>query len=113
MEPIQNTQAFPNICNALIILSSKWAFPVMAELSNGPMRFKQLQRSTKVITTQSLTDTLRMLEKAGVVNREVFPTVPVTVEYSLTESGIEFKTVLNEMDNWATKWGKPVLSTSN
>ena len=101
------SESFPHICNALTILGSKWAFLVIAELSDGPVRFKQLQKKTKNIKTQSLTDTLRLLEQVGVVRREVFPTVPVSVEYSLTESGIEFQAVLREMDRWATKWGKP------
>ena len=102
---------FPHICNALIVLGSKWAFLVIAELSKGATRFKQLQRNAKVIKTQSLTDTLRLLEQVGIVRREVFPTVPVTVEYSLTQSGIEFQAVLKEMDIWANKWGKPVVSS--
>ncbi|WP_372634545.1 winged helix-turn-helix transcriptional regulator [Cohnella sp.] len=97
-ESSESAAPFPNICNALIILGSKWTFPVLAELAAGPLRFKQLQRNTKVINTQSLTDTLRLLERAGVVRREVFPTVPVTVEYSLTESGNDFRSVLGEMD---------------
>ncbi|MFC5467520.1 winged helix-turn-helix transcriptional regulator [Cohnella suwonensis] len=103
---------YPHICNALIILGSKWAFPVIAELSKGPTRFKQLQRNTQRIATQSLTDTLRLLEQAGVVKREVFPTVPVSVEYSLTDSGVDFQDVLKEMDKWANKWGKPSSSSS-
>ncbi|MFC5406390.1 winged helix-turn-helix transcriptional regulator [Cohnella soli] len=108
----ETTEPYPHICNALIILGSKWAFPVIAELCKGPTRFKQLQRNTKQIATQSLTDTLRLLEQAGVVKREVFPTVPVSVEYSLTESGIDFQDVLKEMDKWANKWGNPSPSSS-
>jgi DNA-binding HxlR family transcriptional regulator len=100
-EPVR---AYPNICNALQILGAKWAFLVIAELSKGPTRFKQLQRNAAIIKTQSLTDTLRLLEHMGVVRREVFPTVPVTVEYSLTDKGIDFQSVLEEMNNWATKW---------
>ncbi|TBL81098.1 winged helix-turn-helix transcriptional regulator [Paenibacillus thalictri] len=95
-----------NICDVLQILGAKWAFMVIAELYRGPLRFKQLLRQTAVIKTQSLTDVLRHLESMGVVNREVFPTVPVSVQYSLTEKGADFYTVLVEMDNWAKKWGK-------
>lgn len=47
------------------------------------------------------------LEKNGLVLRKVFPTVPVNVEYSLTEKGIEFQTALMEMDKWVQKWGNP------
>jgi DNA-binding HxlR family transcriptional regulator len=109
-QPQPEDKAFPSICNALQILGAKWAFLVIAELSKGPTRFKQLQRNVALIKTQSLTDTLRLLEQTGVVRREVFPTVPVTVEYSLTESGVDFQSVLQEMDRWATRWGTRPLT---
>ncbi|PYI55718.1 winged helix-turn-helix transcriptional regulator [Paenibacillus flagellatus] len=95
-----------SICEVLQILGAKWAFLVLDELlKKGPQRFKQLQRNVAVIKTQSLTDTLRHLEQSGLVRREVFPTVPVTVEYSLTEKGSDFQTALKEMEKWVLKWG--------
>ncbi|MBB6634921.1 winged helix-turn-helix transcriptional regulator [Cohnella thailandensis] len=94
----------PNICEVLQIIGAKWSFIVIAQLYKGPQRFKQLLRNLAIVRTQSLTDTLRHLEKTGVVRREVFPTVPVTVEYSLTEKGMDFHGVLEEMDRWAAKW---------
>ncbi|MFX3634218.1 MAG: winged helix-turn-helix transcriptional regulator [Candidatus Pristimantibacillus sp.] len=94
-----------SICEVLQILGAKWAFLVLHELLRGPQRFNQLQRNVAVIKTQSLTDTLRHLEHNGLVLREVFPTVPVTVEYSLTEKGYDFQTALNEMNRWVEKWG--------
>ncbi|MBB6672670.1 winged helix-turn-helix transcriptional regulator [Cohnella nanjingensis] len=97
----------PHLCDGLQILGAKWSFLVIAELIKGPQRFKQLQRNVAVVKTQSLTDTLRHLEKTGVVKREVFPTVPVSVEYSLTEKGYDFGKVLQELDNWAQRWSSP------
>jgi len=94
-----------NICEVLQILGAKWAFVVPDELLNGPRRFNQLRGNVSIINTQSLTDTLRHLEKNGFVLRQVFPTVPVTVEYSLTEKGSDFQTALKEMDKWVQKWG--------
>ncbi|GAA3411540.1 winged helix-turn-helix transcriptional regulator [Paenibacillus hodogayensis] len=94
-----------SICEVLQILGAKWAFLVLNELLNGPQRFNQLRRNVSVIKTQSLTDTLRHLEHNGLVRRQVFPTVPVTVEYSLTEKGSDFQTALKEMDKWVQKWG--------
>lgn len=107
MEPLskdENTST--SICEVLQILGAKWAFLVIAELSKGPKRFKQLQRDVAVIKTQSLTDTLRHLEHNGIVSREVFPTVPVTVEYALTEKGMDFQAALMEMEKWAARWAK-------
>ena len=94
-----------DICEVLLILNAKWAFLVLEALVEGPQRFNRLQRSVKVVKTQSLTDTLRHLEKYGLVRREVFPTIPVTVEYSLMEKGSEFYGALQEMNKWVQKWG--------
>ncbi|MDR9852271.1 helix-turn-helix domain-containing protein [Paenibacillus sp. VCA1] len=95
---------FSNICSVLQILGAKWAFLVIAELSKGPKRFNQLSRDLAIVKTQSLSNALRHLEQSGIVLRQVFPTVPVTVEYSLTEKGMDFKTALQEMERWAARW---------
>ncbi|MBW7458464.1 winged helix-turn-helix transcriptional regulator [Paenibacillus sepulcri] len=99
-----------SICEVLQILGAKWAFLVLEELLKGPQRFNQLQRNVSIVKTQSLTDTLRHLVNNGLVLRKVFPTVPVTVEYSLTEKGKDFQTALLEMDKWVQKWGNPALA---
>ncbi|MBO0777946.1 MAG: winged helix-turn-helix transcriptional regulator [Ktedonobacteraceae bacterium] len=49
---------------------------------------------------------MRHLETNGVIHRQVFPTVPVTVEYSLTEKGKDFRTVLTTMYHWGKAWEK-------
>lgn len=93
------------ICAVLRILGAKWAFLVLDELLKGPQRFNELKRRLSIVKTQSLTDTLRHLEQNGLVHREVFPTVPVTVQYSLTEKGSDFQAALKEMEKWGQKWG--------
>ncbi|MFE0555792.1 winged helix-turn-helix transcriptional regulator [Paenibacillus sp. NPDC058910] len=109
MEPVkedfQETPAFNHICSVLQILGAKWAFLVIAQLAQGAKRFNQLHRDAAIIKTQSLTDVLRHLEGNGIVRREVFPTVPISVEYSLTEKGLDFLDSLKEMEKWAEKWG--------
>lgn len=94
-----------SIHQATQVLGGKWSFLVLGQLFyNGPQRFNQLRRSLNSISTKSLTDTLRHLEQNGIINRNVFPTVPVTVEYSLTDKGKDFKNVLAEMRTWGGKW---------
>jgi DNA-binding HxlR family transcriptional regulator len=95
-----------SICEIVQIIGTKWGFAVIAELYKEPKRFNRLQRAIGAIQKQSLTDTLRLLEQNGLVRRDVFPTVPVTVEYSLTEKGLEFHAVIEAMNRWAAKWGK-------
>lgn len=95
-----------SICTSMDIIGGKWAFLILGHLNNGPQRFNQLRRNLGNISTKSLTDSLRHLEQNEVIHREVFPTVPVTVEYSLTNKGKDFQTVLMEMRTWGQKWGK-------
>ncbi|WP_201004384.1 winged helix-turn-helix transcriptional regulator [Paenibacillus glycanilyticus] len=114
-EAINGEDKGSSICEVLQILGAKWAFLVLEELMNGPLRFNQLQRNVSIVKTQSLTNTVRHLENNGLVMRQVFPTVPVTVEYSLTEKGKDFQAALREMEKWVQKWGdspNPRLSRS-
>ncbi|WP_261134442.1 helix-turn-helix domain-containing protein [Bacillus sp. Marseille-Q3570] len=92
--------------DVLQILGGKWAFLVLAELYKDSQRFNELRRNLDNINTKSLTDTLRHLEQNGMIQRKVFPTVPVTVEYSLTTKGKDFQSVLIEMRNWRQRWEK-------
>lgn len=99
-------EGFLAIQRAVHILGGKWSFLVLARLSCRPQRFNQLRRQLEEISTKSLTDTLRHLERNQMIQRKVFPTVPVTVEYSLTEKGEAFQTVLVEMYKWGHTWGE-------
>lgn len=89
---------------AMQIMGSKWTFWIIGELATAPRRFNELRRCLGDISTKSLTDGLRSLEQAHVVHRQVFPTVPVTVEYSLTEKGKDFLQVYFAMHHWGERW---------
>ncbi|MGF9913095.1 helix-turn-helix domain-containing protein [Paenibacillus ehimensis] len=92
------------IAEVLEILGVKRSILVIGELHGGPRRFNSLRRSLGNISTQSLTVILRHLEHNGIIDRQVLPTVPVTVEYSLTEQGRQFELVLNELHRWGQAW---------
>lgn len=101
---LQNsTPCIKSISSVMEVFSGKWSFIILDELHDGPRRFNQLNKSLQ-INTKSLTDALKQLEQYGVVSRQVYPTVPVTVEYALTEKGRAFDEVLDCMKNWATRW---------
>ncbi|MGG3575102.1 helix-turn-helix domain-containing protein [Bacillus gobiensis] len=96
-------------CNMAIedVLSSiegKWAFLVIGHLKKSPQRFNQLKRNLGSVSTQSLTNILRNLEENEIVYRQVFPTVPVSVEYSLTEKGTSLLAILKDMKDLGIKW---------
>jgi DNA-binding HxlR family transcriptional regulator len=88
----------------LDVIGGKWAFLVLRELFCGVHRFGELQRKICGISPKALTDTLRHLEEKGVLEREAFATVPVTVQYKLTPKGEDLHQILKEMKLWAAKW---------
>lgn len=92
-----------SIRQVMEVFGGKWSFLVLEQLHLGTMRFSELSRAMDV-STKSLTDTLRHLEENGIVAREVLPTVPVTVRYSLTEKGRAFDAVLLAMKQWGEAW---------
>jgi DNA-binding HxlR family transcriptional regulator len=93
-----------SIERTLEVIGGKWSFLVLRELFCGTKRFGELQRQVKGISPKSLTDTLRHLEEQGVLNRTAYPTVPVTVEYTLTPKGEDLHQILKEMKLWSAKW---------
>ncbi|GIP50220.1 putative HTH-type transcriptional regulator YybR [compost metagenome] len=93
-----------NIEKTLDVLGGKWAFLVIRELFGGTLRFGELQRRIPQVSPRALTSTLRHLEEKGVLERTVFPTVPVTVEYSLTPKGMDLHVICHEMKVWAARW---------
>lgn len=103
MEREKDMECLYSIKNVMEIFSGKWSFLVLEELRNGPKRFNHINKVLN-ISTKSLTDTLKHLELHGIILREVYPTVPITVEYSLTEKGLAFDTVLDSMKSWAKLW---------
>lgn len=104
---------FRAIVSAIEVVSGKWSYSVISQLCQGTQRFNQLRRSLPGISIKSLTDTLRHLEQRGIISRNVVPTVPVTVEYALTESGRAFNDVLVRMRDWGVTWGRYNLEDSH
>ncbi|WP_051701637.1 MULTISPECIES: winged helix-turn-helix transcriptional regulator [Mycetocola] len=75
-------------CRHLLeVVANKWSALAIGALAHGPVRFGVLQHELSGISPKVLTSTLRRLERYGLVHREVFPAVPLHVEYSLTEIG--------------------------
>jgi len=85
----------------LDLLGSKWVTLVVPMLRTGPMRFGALRRRLDGVTQKSLTQTLRSLERDGLVTRTVHPTSPPSVEYGLTDLGCSASHLLEQMRIWA------------
>jgi DNA-binding HxlR family transcriptional regulator len=95
--------------DALDILNGKWKIAIMCSLNEKKKRFKELQRDVGRITGKMLSKELKELEMNELVNRTVFNTKPVTVEYELTSYGETLETVIAELVSWGLKHRKRIL----
>ncbi|MFT8350134.1 winged helix-turn-helix transcriptional regulator [Clostridium saccharoperbutylacetonicum] len=86
------------------IIAGKWAVVILHNLSNGTLRFGELQKLLPDLTQATLTKQLRSLEDNGMVKRHVYAQVPPKVEYSLTDIGEDFKSVLDSISVWGEKY---------
>ena len=82
------------------LIGSKWKLLIMRNLLSRPWRFNELQKSIDGISQKALTEALRSMEADGIVNRKVFPEVPLRVEYSLTELGESMRPIFQSMESW-------------
>jgi DNA-binding HxlR family transcriptional regulator len=82
-------------------IASKWTCLVLASLADGDMRYNALARRIAGISPRMLTQTLRTLERDGLIFREVTMAVPVEVRYSLTELGTGLLGVVLQLKTWA------------
>jgi DNA-binding HxlR family transcriptional regulator len=96
--------AFNSNCPTRLVLdqiADKWTVLVLGALDSGPVRFNALKRRLQGVSQKMLAHTLRQLERNGLVDRRAFPTVPVTVEYSLTPLGDALTQPVNALRAWA------------
>ncbi|OPY00895.1 MAG: putative HTH-type transcriptional regulator YybR [Syntrophorhabdus sp. PtaB.Bin047] len=91
-------------CPTRIVLdriADKWTVLVVVALDGRTRRFGELRREVRGISLKMLTQTLRGLERDGIVARKVYPLVPPKVEYSLTELGCTLVSVLESIREWS------------
>ena len=91
-------------------VSDKWVALILAALSDGPMRYSALSRRLAGVSQKMLTQTLRSLERDGLVTRTVTPTVPVTVTYELTDLGVSLHQLMRSVKDWAEAHMDEVLA---
>jgi DNA-binding HxlR family transcriptional regulator len=108
--PMAKTAAPPSVlepqCPSRLVLdriADKWTALVIQILASGTMRYAELQRAIGGISQKMLTQTLRSLERDGLVQRTVHPVVPPKVEYSLTRLGRTLIEPLHALCRWSEK----------
>jgi DNA-binding HxlR family transcriptional regulator len=106
-------------------ISDKWVTLVLAALGSdgshqpvancagqpGPMRYSELSRLLAGVSQKMLTQTLRSLERDGLITRTATPTVPVTVTYELTDLGLSLQHMMRGLKTWAEMHMDDVLAS--
>ncbi|WP_091471013.1 winged helix-turn-helix transcriptional regulator [Paenarthrobacter nitroguajacolicus] len=82
-------------------IGDRWTVLVVGALSNGPLRFSAIRRTVEGVSQKMLTQTLRGLERDGLVVRTVYPEAPPHVEYELTTAGRTLQEPLKALERWS------------
>lgn len=85
------------------LLGKRWTGLIIFQLLLGPQRFSEIE-SALPVSGRLLTERLKELEKEAIVTRQIFPEVPVRVEYTLTEKGRALEPIIRNIQNWAENW---------
>ena len=87
------------------VLTGKWSMYIMHLLPDGPVRFNELQRRMpEEMTHTTLSRQLKTLEDEGLIIRQEYQQIPPKVEYSLSEIGEKFKSVLSVLEVWGNDY---------
>ena len=82
------------------LLARKWTLRIAMTLSDGTKRHSEIAKCLPGVTQKVLTETLREMERTGIVERAIYPIVPPKVEYKLTKIGIELLKLSHEFALW-------------
>jgi len=93
--------------NAMNLIGTKWKPLVLFHLLEGSLRSGVLQKKVPDISNKMFTQTVRELEKDGLIFRKIFPVVPTKVEYKLSDKGKTLENILRSLDTW----GREMSST--
>jgi DNA-binding HxlR family transcriptional regulator len=85
------------------LIGTKWKPLILFHLLEGPLRSGMLQKHISGISNKMFTQTVRELEKDGLITRKVFPVVPPRVEYELSARGKSLENILKNLDEWGSK----------
>lgn len=88
----------------LMLISDRWKVLIIRDLLEGTKRFGELKKLVGNISQKVLTANLRAMEESGLLTRKVYAEVPPRVEYTLTETGLSLKPVLDAMVLWGTEY---------
>lgn len=86
--------------DAMDVIQGKWRIPIIVSLTYGNKRFGEINRDIPDISPKMLSQELKALEENKIITRTLYDSMPVTVEYSLTELGLSLNKLLEELLKW-------------
>lgn len=100
----------PCPCEGIIeTIGKKWTLCIITSIKNErKIRFNEIQKTLEGISPKTLSETLRQLETAGIVKRELFAEIPPRVEYSLTKSGEKLFEAIAPLMIWSAEHPRPI-----
>ena len=111
--PQASYKQFCPLAMAAEVLCTRWTMVLMRELIAGSTRFNDLRRGVPKMSPTLLSQRLKSLEEAGVVERKPVPSERGVFEYHLTEAGLDLREVVIAMGMWGQKWVESSLSLKN
>lgn len=88
----------------LMLISDRWKVLIIRDLLDGTKRYGELKKSVGNISQKVLTTKLRDVEENGLLTRKVYAEVPPRVEYTLTDTGLSLKPILDAMIDWGQEY---------
>ena len=89
---------------AINVLGKRWTGLIIHVLLRGAVRFKDIREMVPHMSDKMLSERLKELEELGILERKVYPEIPVRIEYELTEKGRDLRPVIESIHEWGQKW---------
>jgi DNA-binding HxlR family transcriptional regulator len=94
----------PRYHKAIELIGRRWSGAIISAMLAGGTRYHEIRDAVPDISDRMLAERLRELEAEGVVERHVFPTTPVRIEYELTAKGRALEKAIAAIADWANEW---------
>lgn len=94
------------VATTVQLIGNKWKPLILRDLLQGTQRYKYLLYGIEGISSKVLTENLRQLEEDGLIERKVYPEVPLRVEYSLTALGEQMRPIIESLKDFGIKYKK-------
>jgi DNA-binding HxlR family transcriptional regulator len=99
-------QMCPKFEMAFELLGKKWTGLIIRTLLTGPKRFKDISEMIPSMSDRMLAERFKELEASGILERHVYPDIPVRIEYVLTKKGMSLQPVMDEVQHWGNQWSQ-------